>query len=90
QAAESTASVLVYADAFSRAGSLDPQKVRDALAQTNLTTFYGPIKFDATGKNIAKSMVLYQVQGGKYKVVAPTKWAEAKIVYPAPDWSQRK
>ncbi|HEX3098793.1 MAG TPA: amino acid ABC transporter substrate-binding protein [Usitatibacter sp.] len=90
QAAESTASVLTFVDAFERAGSLDKDKVRDALAKTDMTTFYGPIKFDSTGKNIAKSMVLYQVQGGKYKVVAPTKWAEAKIVYPAPDWSQRK
>jgi branched-chain amino acid transport system substrate-binding protein len=81
QAAESTASVLVYADALSRAGSLDPQKVRDALAQTNLTTFYGPIKFDAAGKNTAKPMVLYQVQGGQYKIVAPSQWAQTKLVY---------
>ena len=90
QAAESTASVLAFVDAFQRAGSLDKDKVRDALAKTDLQTMYGPIKFDASGKNIAKSMVLYQVQGGKYKVVAPTKWAEAKIVYPAPQWSERK
>ena len=78
------------ADAFERAGSIDKDKVRDALASTDMTTMYGPIKFDPTGKNIAKSMVLYQVIGGKYKVVAPTKWAETKIVYPAPDWSERK
>ncbi len=90
QAAESTASVLAFVDAFERAGSLDKAKVRDALAATDLMTFYGPIKFDKTGKNIAKSMVLYQVQGGDYKVVAPSKWAEAKIVFPAPPWDQRK
>jgi len=90
QAAESTASVLAFVDAFQRAGSLDKDKVRDALAKTDLQTFYGPIKFDASGKNVAKSMVLYQVQGGQYKVVAPTQWAEAKIVYPAPQWSDRK
>lgn len=45
-------------------------------------TFYGPIKFDETGKNIAKPMVLYQVQDGQYKVVAPTKWASAQLIYP--------
>jgi branched-chain amino acid transport system substrate-binding protein len=90
QAAESTASVLTFVDAFQRAGSLDKAKVRDALAKTNMETFYGPIKFDATGKNIAKSMVLYQVLGGKYKVVAPTKWAQTKIVFPAPTWDKRK
>jgi branched-chain amino acid transport system substrate-binding protein len=89
QAAESSAAVLTFVDAFQRAGSLDPQKVRDALAQTDLMTFYGPIKFDAAGKNVAKSMVLYQVLDGDYKVVAPSKWAEAKIVYPAPTWAER-
>ncbi|MFL5275587.1 MAG: amino acid ABC transporter substrate-binding protein [Myxococcales bacterium] len=82
QAAESTASVLVFADALQRAGSIDPQKVRDAISKTDMMTFYGPIKFDETGKNTAKPMVLYQVQHGDYKVVFPTKWAESKIVYP--------
>ena len=82
QAAESTASVLVFADAFARAGSFEPDKVRDAIASTDLMTFYGPIKFDATGKNVAKPMVLYQVRDGDYKVVAPTRWAEVKLVWP--------
>jgi branched-chain amino acid transport system substrate-binding protein len=82
QAAESTATVLVFADAFARAGSLDPEKVRDAIASTDMMTFFGPIKFDSTGKNVVKPMVLYQVLGGDYKVVSPTKWAETKLVWP--------
>jgi branched-chain amino acid transport system substrate-binding protein len=82
QAAESSAAVLVYADAFTRAGSFDPEKVRDAIAKTDMMTFFGPIKFDDTGKNTAKPMVLYQVQQGDYKVVAPTKWAETKLIWP--------
>jgi len=82
QAAESAAAVLVYADALHRAGSLNAAKVRDALAKTDMMTFYGPVKFDKTGKNTAKPMVLYQVQGGEYKVVAPTKWASAKLMWP--------
>lgn len=89
QAAESTASVLVYVDAIERAGSFDTDKVRDALAVTDLQTFYGNVKFDETGKNIAKPMVLYQVQNGEFKVVAPSKWASAKVAYPAPPWSAR-
>lgn len=88
-AAESTAAVLTFVDAIERAGSLDRGKVRDAIATTNMITFFGPIKFDATGKNIAKSMVVYQVQGGKYLVVAPTKWANSKVIYPAPAWDKR-
>jgi branched-chain amino acid transport system substrate-binding protein len=82
QAAESTAAVLVFADAFERAGSLDPEKVRDALASTDLMTMFAPIKFDSTGKNTAKQMVLYQIRNGTYKVVAPTKVAETKLVWP--------
>jgi len=90
QAAESTASVEVFADAIGRAGLLDKDKVRDALAKTDLMTFYGPVKFDASGKNVAKSMVMYQVQHEKYVVVAPSKWAEGKPIYPAPTWDKRE
>ncbi len=84
QAAESSAAVLVFADAFARAGSLDIETVRDAIAATDLDTFYGHIDFDDTGKNIAKPMVLLQVLKGQYQVVAPTRWATSKVVYPRP------
>ena len=89
QAAESAAAVIIYADAFRRAGSFDTTKVRDALAATEMQTFYGNIKFDPSGKNIAKPMVLYQVQDGAYRVVAPTKWASSKLRFPTPRWSDR-
>ncbi len=81
--------MLVYADAIRRAGSLAPQQIRSALAATDMETFYGYVKFDQTGKNIAKPMVLYQIQNGQYKVVAPLKWASTRIVFPVPSWSQR-
>ena len=45
QAAESSAALLVFKDAFERANSLDKDKVRDALAKTDMQTFYGNIKF---------------------------------------------
>ena len=53
--------------------------MRDALAATDMQTFYGPVKFDETGKNTAKPMVLYQIQDGQYKVVAPAEWAAAEL-----------
>jgi branched-chain amino acid transport system substrate-binding protein len=84
QSAQSAAAVHVFADAFKRAQSLDPEKVREALSATELESFYGPVKFDASGRNIAKPMVLSQVQGGKYVVVAPAKWATGKPVIPRP------
>jgi branched-chain amino acid transport system substrate-binding protein len=89
QAAESTATVLTYIDALQRANSFDTEKVRDAIAATNLQTFYGWVKFDETGKNIAKPMVLRQIQNGKYVPVAPSKFAAGKVIYPRPKWSER-
>ena len=80
QAAQSAAAVYVFADAFARAQSLDPEKVRDAIAATDLPTFYGPIKFDASGKNIAKPMILTQIVDGEYVVVYPEEWATGKPV----------
>ncbi len=89
QAAESSASVMTFVDAFQRAGSFETDAVRDALAATDMQTFYGNIDFDETGKNIAKPMVLRQIQGGKYKAVAPTDFATAKLIHPRPLWSER-
>jgi len=94
QAAESSAALLVFKDAFERANSFDQKKVRDALAATDMQTFYGNIKFAPGGQNVSKPMVLFQVicdSSGKCenKVVAPLKWASAKLVHPVPKWSER-
>jgi len=94
QAAESSAALLVFKDAFERANSFDQKKVRNALAATDMQTFYGNIKFAEGGQNVSKPMVLFQVicdDSGKCenKVVAPLKWASAKLVHPIPKWSER-
>ncbi len=74
---------MVWKDAFERASRASiPKKVRDALAATDMQTFYGKIKFAPEGNNIAKPMVLRQIQDGKYNVVAPTKWASHPVQYP--------
>jgi len=94
QAAESSAALLVFKDAFERANSFDQKKVRDALAATDMQTFYGNIKFAPGGQNVSKPMVLFQVicdSSGKCenKVVAPLKWASAELIHPVPKWSER-
>jgi branched-chain amino acid transport system substrate-binding protein len=86
QAAESAAALEVFADAFKRAQGLDSEKVRDAVAATELDTFYGPVKFGPSGRNIAKRMVLTQVLHGKYVVVAPAELAREKPVIPRPHY----
>ncbi|MCP4487968.1 MAG: amino acid ABC transporter substrate-binding protein [Gammaproteobacteria bacterium] len=82
QTAQASAAVYVFKDAFERAGSLDKEKVRDAIAATDLATFYGNVKFSDTGNNIAKPMVLRQIQNGEYNVVAPSAFASHKLNWP--------
>ena len=84
QTAQATAAVWVFKDAFERAGTLDKHAVRDALAATDLMTFYGGIKFAPEGNNIAKPMVLRQIQDGVYNVVAPSEFASHELEYPRP------
>jgi branched-chain amino acid transport system substrate-binding protein len=82
QSAQASAAVLVWKDAFERANSFDVDKVRDAIAATDMQTFYGGIKFATEGNNIAKPMVLRQIQDGGYNVVAPSKWASSEVRWP--------
>lgn len=82
QAAQSAAAVLVFADAFARAQSLERGRVRDALAATERDTFFGHVDFDDTGRNAAKSTMFTQIRDGKYVVVAPKFWAGAQPVIP--------
>jgi branched-chain amino acid transport system substrate-binding protein len=84
QAAQSAASVQVFADALTRAQSIEPAKVRNALVATELQTFFGKVKFDEAGRNVAKPMVLTQIRGGKYVIVAPEDWKKGEAVIPRP------
>ena len=72
-----------------KAGSLDPKKVRDALAALDAETIYGRVKFEATGQ-IAMGQVVVQIQEGKLVPVYAGGKALAKPVYPAPKWNMRK
>jgi len=82
QSAQASAAVLVWKEAFESANSFDSEKVRDAIAATDTMTFYGAIKFAPEGNNIAKPMVLRQIQNGEFVVVAPTKYASHQVEWP--------
>ena len=69
--ASCAATGVVYQDAVERAESIDKKKVRDALAKTDITTFYGPVKFSANGMNAVRDLPLIQVQDKAIKVLAP-------------------
>ena len=79
---QSTAALQVFHRAIQKAGSLDPEKVRAAIAATNIMTAYGPVKFDARGVNVGKRMAVIQIQDGRPMVVYPATGAERKLIYP--------
>jgi branched-chain amino acid transport system substrate-binding protein len=90
QVAESAAALVAYQKALEKAGSLDPQKVRDAIAGLDFMSFYGQIKFDERGVNIYKPMAVEQLQpDGKKYTVFPVDVAEKEIMYPMPAWDKR-
>ena len=84
QAASATAAALALHLAIESAGSLDTDAVRTALRDMDVDTFYGPINFDATGKNVAKPMGTIQIQDGAARLVAPAGVSVADLIYPAP------
>jgi branched-chain amino acid transport system substrate-binding protein len=59
--------IYVLADAMERAGSLDPVKLREALASTNyrsgrgMIVGYDAVEFDKTGQNKHASLVMVQI-----------------------------
>jgi branched-chain amino acid transport system substrate-binding protein len=84
QSAESTAAGLAFQYAIQNAGSIDPQKVREALANLEILTFFGEVRFDSTGANTYKPMATIQVQNGALVTVYPANIANAQLVYPTP------
>lgn len=88
-AAETYAVLYLAADVLERANSLDKEELRQALLATDLDqSIFGPIKFDTTGQNEHK-MVVMQVQNGRFVTVYPSEYAAAELVYPVPPWSER-
>jgi len=84
----SYACIQIIADAISRAGALDRDKLRDAIAATKMTTVIGPVRFrsDGTGE---VTVFFQQWLKGKQELIWPKEFATASFAYPAPPFSQR-
>jgi branched-chain amino acid transport system substrate-binding protein len=87
--AAGAAAVLAYKFAIEKANSLDPKKMRDAIANLDVDTLYGRVKFEPTGQ-IALSQVLIQIQEGKVVPVYASGKFVGKPAYPMPSWGQRR
>jgi branched-chain amino acid transport system substrate-binding protein len=80
--------VQIFADAITRAGTLDRDAIRDAVAATDMVTVDGPVTFneDGTG-NVLNPMV--QWQNGVQQLIWPFDQKSADFMYPAPPFAER-
>jgi branched-chain amino acid transport system substrate-binding protein len=86
--ASGAADVLAFKYAIEKAGTLDPRKVRDALAALDVETLYGRIKFNPSGQ-IELPQTLIQIQHGKLVPIYAAGQVLGKALYPTPPWSKR-
>lgn len=82
----SSAGIEALGIAMEKAGSLDVEKVRNALATMNVKTFWGNVSFDSTGKIKGRSMPVGQIQNETFVIVYPEDLAQTKLIYPKPAW----
>ncbi|MDQ2927714.1 MAG: amino acid ABC transporter substrate-binding protein [Pseudomonadota bacterium] len=87
-AASGAADVEAMVMAMESAGSIEPKKVRDALAKINFESLYGPIAFSALGQ-INLPQVVIQVQGSELVEVYGAKGFVKQPKYPMPTWNAR-
>jgi branched-chain amino acid transport system substrate-binding protein len=80
--------VQLFAAAIEKAGTLDRDAVRDAMAAIDTSTVIGPVTFneDGTG-NVLNPLI--QWQSGKLELVWPPEHATADFLYPAPPFEER-
>ncbi|MGI6278030.1 MAG: Leucine-, isoleucine-, valine-, threonine-, and alanine-binding protein precursor [Bacteroidetes bacterium ADurb.Bin141] len=82
-------SAVVLAQAIEKANSLDPIKVREALATETFETFFAPIKFSEIGIVDSYIPPVMQILDGKHLVLLPEDIKQSEFVYPIPPWDER-
>jgi branched-chain amino acid transport system substrate-binding protein len=90
--AEAYSAMYVIADVLERAKSFKPQDIKQALAETDMMTVFGPVKFTSYAKKINQNKLeTYVVQwiDGKLEMIWPKDLAQIKYVYPV-DWIQER
>jgi branched-chain amino acid transport system substrate-binding protein len=81
--------LIVMADAINRAKSTDGEKIREALAATDMPGEqtimpWKRVKFDEMGQNNDADPVLLQYVGGKFVTIFPSQAAVAEAIWPMP------
>jgi len=88
-AAEGYAAARVLQEAVQRAGSLDQEKLREALSALETETPIGPYKVDIAGIQLAARPLVVQIQRGRREILWPEAYATQKL-QPYPAWETRK
>jgi branched-chain amino acid transport system substrate-binding protein len=83
--------IMVLLDAINRAGSTQPEAIRRALAETNLSADqiimpWPGIKFDEKGQNVMSRGIIVQTQAHTPRLVWPVEGAAADLIWPRPAW----
>lgn len=100
EAVKAYVAMYIIKDALERAGSLDPEAIRKALAETHITEgvtqMYAPeIKFDETGQMVHAPLVICQFRKVEGKMERVTVWPSKDArpgwqpVWPFPGWEGR-
>src|SRR5262249_13025755 len=90
-AAAGYAAGVVLAAGVRRAGSIEPQKLRSALASLELDTVLGPYRVDpASGAQLGMKPVLLQIVKGRDQPVWPEALAGERSVLPFEPWADRR
>jgi len=87
-AASAVADVEAFVKAIEAAGTLDPKKVRDAIAKVDFESLYGRVQFNAEGQ-INLPQVVVQVLNDGVVPIYGQKGFQNKPVYPMPPWEKR-
>jgi len=88
--------MLVLADAINRAGSTDPEAIRQALLETNIPADklimpWDGVKFDQeTHQNTLGEGIICQIIDQEYYTVWPWNLATKEVIWPIPRWEERE
>lgn len=77
--ASSSVSGELFRIAIEKAGSLDRDKVRDELANMDVVTFWGPVRFGPNGQINSLEPPVFQIQDGKTVVVHPPEISQGEL-----------
>lgn len=89
QAANAYAGCQLFAEAARRAGSVDSDKLRDAVLKLRTKTILGDFAVDERGFQVAHRSVTTQWQDSKQVIIWPDDVAAGKPRFPTPPWTAR-